>query len=137
MEKQYSTHYLTEKYKQHQFVDIYNFEITVSKTQSTPQRQNRRVTEMFDFFLPEHLVSATELAQQNDPDPRFTEKQWKNRCRKFFVSYLQVNLCRGLDSLDWDQIPSQLCLIKICHYKKGMCFTFDFGWYSIHFDIVR
>ena len=39
MEKQYSTHYLTEKYKQHSFIDIYNFELTVLKTQSTAQRQ--------------------------------------------------------------------------------------------------
>ena len=28
------------------------------------------------------------------------EQQWKNRYHKFFVSYLQVNLCQGLDSLD-------------------------------------
>ena len=39
MEKQYSTHYLPEKYKQHLFIDIYNFEITVLNTQSTVQRQ--------------------------------------------------------------------------------------------------
>ena len=51
------------------------------------------------FFLPEYVVPATELAQQNGPDPCFTEQQWKNRCRKFFVSYLQVNLCHGLVSL--------------------------------------
>ena len=55
---------------------------------------------MFGFFLPEHVVPATELAWQNGPDPRFTEQQWKNRCRKFFVRYLQVNPCHGLDSLD-------------------------------------
>ena len=29
--KQYSTHFLPEKYKQHQFIDIYNFEITILK----------------------------------------------------------------------------------------------------------
>ena len=23
------------------------------------------------------------------------------------------------------------------HCKKGMCFSFYFGWYSIHLDIVR
>ena len=62
MEKQYATHYLPEKYKQQSFIDIYNFEIIVSNTQSTAQRQKRRVTEMFDFFLPEHVVPATELA---------------------------------------------------------------------------
>ena len=42
MEKQYSTHYLPEKYKQRYLIDIYNFEITVLKTQklrSTAQRQ--------------------------------------------------------------------------------------------------
>ena len=32
MEKQYSTHYLSEKYKQHQFIDIYNFEISFKYT---------------------------------------------------------------------------------------------------------
>ena len=31
MEKQYSTHFLSEKYKQHWFIDIYNFEITILK----------------------------------------------------------------------------------------------------------
>ena len=39
MENQYSTHYLPEKYKQHLFTDIYNFEITVLNTQSNAQRQ--------------------------------------------------------------------------------------------------
>ena len=39
MEKQYSTHYLPEKYREHYFIDIYNFEITVLKTQSIAQRQ--------------------------------------------------------------------------------------------------
>ena len=39
MEKQYATHYLPEKYKQQSFIDIYNFEIIVSNTQSTAQRQ--------------------------------------------------------------------------------------------------
>ena len=29
MEKQYSTNFLPENYKQHQFIDIYNFEITI------------------------------------------------------------------------------------------------------------
>ena len=42
MEKQYSTHYLPEKHKQ-QFIDIYNFEITVLNTQSTVQRQTNIV----------------------------------------------------------------------------------------------
>ena len=32
MEKQYSTHYLPEKYKQHLFIDIYNFEISFKYT---------------------------------------------------------------------------------------------------------
>ena len=31
MEKQYSTHFLSEKYKQHWFIDLYNFEITILK----------------------------------------------------------------------------------------------------------
>ena len=37
MEKQYSTHYLPEKYNN--IIVIYNFEITVLHTQSTAQRQ--------------------------------------------------------------------------------------------------
>ena len=29
---------------------------------------------MFNFFLPEHVVPATELAQQNDPGPYFMQQ---------------------------------------------------------------
>ena len=31
------------------------------------------------------------------------------------------------------EVPSKLEMQ--CH--NGMCFSFDFGWYSIHLDIVR
>ena len=72
MEKQYLTHYLPEKYKQHWFIDIYNFEITVSKTQSTAQQQNCRVTDIFTnarFVLPEHMFLSTKLARQHSVHP--------------------------------------------------------------------
>ena len=70
MEKQYSTH--PEKYKQHWFIDIYNFEITVSKTQSTAQQQNCRVTDIFTnarFVLPEHMFLSTKLSRQHSVHP--------------------------------------------------------------------
>ena len=31
------------------------------------------------------------------------------------------------------EVPSKLEM----QCKKGVCFSLDFGWYSIHFDIVR
>ena len=86
---------------------------------------------MFDFFLPEH--------EQNDPDPYFMQQKWKNHCRNFFGSYLQAKLCHGirLYGITTRYLASYPFLTKVCQYKKGMYFTFDFGWYSIHFEIVR
>ena len=137
MEKQYSTHYLSEKYKQHYFIHIYHFEITVLNTQSTAQLQKSQSKGDVRFFSTRARGSGHQVSLAKRPRPSLHGTIMENRCSKFFVSYLQVKLCHGLDSLNQDQVPSQLCLIKLFQYKRGMYFTFDFGWCSIHFDVVR
>ena len=81
MEKQYSTHFLSEKYKQHWLIDIYNFEITILKnhrnTVHHASNENRRVMEAFtnvQFFLPQHVFPAAKVAWQNGPSLSFTEQ---------------------------------------------------------------
>ena len=54
MEKQYSTYYLPEKYKQHYFIVICNFEITVLKAQSyglPPRSSNDGLNSVKKFYL--------------------------------------------------------------------------------------
>ena len=72
--------------------------------------------QVFQYGVP---VAHAQLAKRPRPLLHGTTMQWKNHCHKFFVSLVQVNLCHRQDSLDQDQIPSLLCLIKICQYKRA------------------
>ena len=75
MEKQYLTHYLPEKYKQHWFIDIYNFEITVLqtiKTQSIVQRQKSLGNRKFyncSIFSTTARVSGHQVSLAKRPRP--------------------------------------------------------------------
>ena len=117
MEKQYSTHYLPEKYEQHQFIDIYNFEIIVSKTQSTEQRQKSQGNGDVRFFSTRARRSGHRVSLAKRPRLSLHGTIMKNRCRKLFVSKTlsrnQDHQVLGLDS-------SQLCFIKIFNIK-GVC----------------
>ena len=57
--------------------------------------------EMFGFFLPEHVVPATEILNKMAQALALQNNVKQKTCwLKFFVSYLQVKLFHGIGSLD-------------------------------------
>ena len=75
------------------------------------------------FFLPGYVFPATKLAQQNSPGLRFTSppEQWKkNCCRTFFISYLQVKLCHGIETFTVLEM-NMLAILTILSFGGTSC----------------
>ena len=124
MEKQYSTHYLPEKYKQHQFIDIYNFEITVLKilkTQSTALRQKSQGNRDVRLFSTRARGSGYRVSLVKQPRPSLDGSIIEKLLPLVFCQlFASKSLSRARQSSQiQDQIGSQLCPIKISQYKRA------------------
>ena len=141
MEKQYSTHYLPEKYRQHQFIDIYNFEITVLKTQSTVQRQKSQGNEIFDFFF---FYQSTWFRPSNQLSKTAQTPASRNNNGKTIVaSFFQLLSVNFITELEPPRIRTRYLLASYVLQKfvniKGACILHLIlvGILAIHFDLVH
>ena len=121
MEKQYSTHYLPEKYKQHQFIDIYNFEITVLNTQSTAQQQKLQGNKDIQFFSTRAHGSGHRISLAKQPRPSLHGTIMEKPLLQVFCQLFASKTLSQTSQIV--QIRTRYlanCLIKLCHYK-GAC----------------
>ena len=140
MEKQYATHYLPERYKQHQFIDIYNFEITILERQSTAQRQKLQGNRDVRFFSSRAHGSGHRVCLAKRPRPSL-----QGTIMEKLSGGIRVRIPQELDvvafwSWNLDVVVFQswnLDVVAFCPLKKCLgitmswliCLRFSISWF--------